>query len=79
MNIFPMWKFEKLEKTPDDSVMTLTRFPGIIGRILGKKKKRFKFIGGCTVWHRLPSYTREGVFMEGMLAEFWEEHKNSAS
>lgn len=43
-----------------------------------EKTKELQFHGGSTVWHKLPSFRRPGVFMESLLADYkakWDYEK----
>ena len=64
--------FISFKGSSSDAIMTFETRPNKLGRLLGKKTKRWQVRGGCTVWHFYPSGKRCSTFMESWLSDIWQ-------
>lgn len=64
----------KYDKVADKAVL-LVEYPSFLRRLFNIPLRQEKFVGGCTVWHSIPTFNRPGPFKESELSSMLERLK----
>lgn len=72
MNLKSYYQYYSIFPLKGKYILTIFKVPGILGKLLGQKPERQRFIGTSTTWFSYPDHEKQSPEMDKILCEFWE-------